>query len=176
MTRTFYRLLTFGVLASGATIASADVIGIRAHLGYHWTQSFELRTGGNGTMSGPEVGIDFPITRLPGIQLYASPSVVFAGRGGLSSGTEGQIYRFSISARQRVSRDGLFATGSIGFAHSQASAAEEFRSANGFVASIGLGAPLKFKFAGVSPSLEGRYYFSSEDQFRGFTVGFSIDF
>ncbi|MBC8063290.1 MAG: hypothetical protein H7Y17_00545, partial [Chlorobia bacterium] len=52
----------------------------------------------------------------------------------------------------------------------------EFRSANGFVGSIALGTPLKFKFLGISPNLEGKYYFSSQDQFRGFTIGLSASF
>ena len=175
MTRTFSRLIIVSAIVSTAAIASADVIGIRAQLGYHWSGSFELRNGNDGTMSGLDAGIDFPMGNLAGIQLYASPSVVFGGRFG-STGIEGHIYRFTISGRRQISPDGLYATASAGLAHSQASASEEFRSANGFVGSIGLGVPLKFSFAGLTPNLEGRYYFSAEDQFRGFTIGFSVNF
>jgi hypothetical protein len=173
----FTRFFTLAAIGTAASFAAAsDVIGIRVNLGYHWSQNFKLRDGGKGNLEGPEVGVDFPIQNLAGIQLYASPSIVFGGKLVHGSDIDGQIYRFMVSARKTLNRDGFFGSLSLGAAHTESRGLNEFKSADGFIGAVGLGSPLKFKILGVSPNFEGRYYFSSKDQLRGFTIGLSASF
>lgn len=173
----FLRTIALSALGMGAVVANAtDVIGVRLNVGYHWTSDFRLKDDSKKSMSGPEIGADFPLTKLPGIQLFASPSIVFGGQLLSGSDVDGQIYRFMLTARQNLSKEGLYGSVSAGVAHSMSRGGNEFRSASGFVGSAMIGSPLKFKILGITPNVEGRYYFSSEDQFRGFSIGLSANF
>ncbi len=177
MTRMFVRSLFLGVSLCLTTVAlCSDIIGIRVSLGYHSTSKFRLRDDRIKAMSGPEVSADFPLFKLPGLQLFATPSVMFGGQLLHGSDIDGTIYRFMVTGRQTVNKDGLFAGLSAGVAHSVSRGLNEFKSADGFISAISLGMPLKFKILGISPNIEGRYYFSSEDQFRGITIGLSASF
>ncbi len=172
-----FRTLVFSALATSAVAAVAqDLIGIRVNLGYHFTQKFRLKNDSKKSMSGPEIGVDFPLAKVPGFQLYASPSVVLGGQLFSGSDVDGQIYRFMVTGRQTLNRDGLFGAVSLGAAHSEPRGGNEFRSASGFVGAATIGTPLKFKILGITPNVEGRYFFSSKDQFRGFTIGVSANF
>ena len=177
MTRMLPRVIAIFALGFAAMMASAqEVIGVRLNVGYHFTSDFRLRDGGKDSMSGPEIGADFPLTKLPGIQLYVSPSIVLGGQLLSGSDVDGQIYRFMLTARQTLGRDGLYGAFSIGAAHSEPKGGKEFRSASSVVAGITVGTPLKFKILGITPSVEGRYYWGAKDQFRGFTIGLSASF
>lgn len=177
MTRKLNRTYTVALALAGAAICNAqEVVGIRVNLGYHWTQGFELRDGSSGDLTGPELGVDFPLFSFAGIQLDASPSVVFGGKLSLGGEVEGQLYRFLATGRKTLTNDGLYVVGGAGFGHSEARGDQEFKSSSGFVGCIALGTPLRFNLFGVSPNVEGRYYFSNEDQFRGFTIGLSARF
>lgn len=177
MTRTFLKAALACSAATCAVAASAsDVIGVRLKVGYHFTQSFELKDGSNGHLEGPEVAADFPLAKYPGIQLYATPSIMFGGKLTHGSDVDGTIYRFMVTARQTLNRDGLYGTFGVGAAHSESRGTNEFRDANSFVTSVSLGTPLKFKLAGIGLSLEGTYYFSTKDQFRGITIGVAGSF
>jgi hypothetical protein len=177
MTRKFvYSLACFGLLSFAAVSEASDIIGIRVKLGYHFTNSFELKNGNGGSMQGPDIGVDFPMFKFPSIQIYASPSVMLGGKLSHGGDIDGQIYRFMISARQTLTKVGIFGAVGAGVAHSQSRGKNEFRSQNGFLTNITLGVPLKFNFLGITPNFEGSYYFSSQDQFRGFTIGLSASF
>lgn len=177
MTRTFLKAALACSAATCAVAASAtDVIGVRLKVGYHFSQSFELKDGSSGHLEGPEVAADFPLTKLPGIQLYATPSVMFGGKLTHGSDVDGTIYRFMLTARQTLNKDGLYGALGIGAAHSETRGLNDFKDANSFVSSVSLGTPLKFKLAGIGVSLEGTYYYSTKDQFRGFTIGFAGSF
>jgi hypothetical protein len=177
MTRTFLKAALACSAATCAVAASAsDVIGVRLKLGYHFTQSFELKNGSTGNLQGPEVAADFPLTKYPGLQLYVTPSIMFGGKLTHGSDVDGTIYRFMVTARQTLNKDGLFGALGIGAAHSESRGTNEFRDANSFVTSACLGTPLKFKLGGIGLNLEGTYYFSTKDQFRGFTIGVSGSF
>ncbi len=158
-------------------LASAqDVIGVRLNVGYHFTHDFRLRDGGRKNMSGPEIGADFPLAKLPGMQIYASPSIVLGGQLFSGSDVDGQIYRFLVTARQTLNSDGLYGAFSIGAAHSEPKGDNQFRSASSIVAAATIGTPLKFKILGITPNVEGRYYWGAKDQFRGFSIGVSANF
>lgn len=173
----FSRTAFVGSLALATVFAAAsDTIGVRLKVGYHFTQNFELRNGSSGNLEGPEVAADFPLAKYPGFQLYITPSVMFGGKLTHGSDVDGTIYRFMVTARQTLTREGLYGGISVGAAHSESRGLNEFKDQNGFVTAVSLGTPLKFKFLGLSPSLEGSYYFSSKDQFRGFTIGFAASF
>jgi len=173
----FFRTALVGSLATATVFAAAsDTIGVRLKLGYHVSQTFELKNGSHGHLEGPEVAADFPLGRFPGLQLYATPSVMFGGKLTHGKDIDGTIYRFMVTARQTLTRDGLYGAFSLGAAHSESRGLNQFRDENGFVTAVSLGTPLKFKVLGISPSLEGGYYFSSKDQFRGFTIGIAASF
>ena len=177
MTRKFiYSLATLAALSIAADSRASDIIGIRVKLGYHFSNSFELKNGNGGSMQGPDIGLDFPMFKFPGVQLYASPSVMLGGKLSHGGDIDGQIYRFMLSARQTLTKEGIFGSVGAGVAHSQSRGKNEFRSETGFLSNITLGVPLKFKFLGITPNFEGSYYFSSQDQFRGFTIGLSASF
>ncbi|MBN9503131.1 MAG: hypothetical protein BGO01_11655 [Armatimonadetes bacterium 55-13] len=177
MTRTFLRTILGCSVLAGAVVASAsDVLGVRLRVGYHFTQNFELKNGGSGHLEGPEVAGDFPLSKLPGIQLYATPSICFGGKLSHGGDIDGSIYRFMISAKQTITRDGFYGIVAAGAAHSESRGLNEFKDANAFVSSVTFGVPLSFKILGVTPSFEGTYYISGKDQFRGFTFGISASF
>lgn len=178
MTRKFSKpiLVTSLFIACASLSQASDIIGIRVKLGYHVTNSFELKNGNSGHLEGPEVGIDFPLQKLPGVQIYASPSVMFGGKLKHGGDVDGTIYRFMLSARQTLTKEGVFGSVSAGVAHSISRGLNEFKDSDAFLSGITIGTPLKFKFLGISPNLEGSYYFSSKDQFRGFTIGVSASF
>ena len=169
-------LIAVASLAAVSAANASDVIGVRLKIGYHWTNSFELKNGGSSQLEGPEIGLDFPIQKLPGFTIYVSPSVMLGGKLTHGGDIDGTIYRFMLSTRQTISKDGWFAGVSAGVAHSVSRGLNEFRDSDGFVSGVTIGTPLKLKFLGISPNIEGSYYFSTKDQFRGFTLGLSASF
>lgn len=171
------RVIVTTALGFTAMMASAqEVIGVRLNVGYHFTTDFRLKDNSKKSMSGPEIGADFPLAKLPGMQLYVSPSIVLGGQLLSGSDVDGQIYRFMLTARQILNSDGLYGAFSIGAAHSEPRGSKDFRSASSVVAGITVGTPLKFKILGITPNVEGRYYWGAKDQFRGFTIGLSANF
>jgi|GEM_PF-1731413 len=178
MTRTFLRTVLACSLAGAAIAAHADgdAIGIRLKVGYHVTQSFELRDHSSGHLEGPEISADFPLSKVPGLQFFVTPSVMFGGQLTHGHDVDGTIYRFMLTARETISKDGLYGAVAAGAAHSESRGLNEFKDQNGFVSSVTVGMPLKFKILGVTPSLEGSYYISGQDQFRGFSITLSASF
>ncbi len=169
-------MLACSIAGAALTACADDVIGIRLKVGYHVTQNFELKDHSNGHLEGPEVAADFPLAKYPGIQLYVTPSVMFGGKLTHGSDVDGTIYRFMLTAHQALTKDGFYGAVSAGVAHSETRGLNEFKDQNGFVTALTLGTPLKFKVLGITPSIEGSYYFSSRDQFRGFTIGIAASF
>jgi hypothetical protein len=180
MTRIVSRLAIVGLIVSAVTAAQAQtqILGIRAKVGYHWSSNFRLRDGSSGHLEGPEFGVDFPLSNIAGLNVYASPSIVLGGKLGSGGDTDGNIYRFMVSARKQINFTGLFAQLGVGVGHTESrSGVNAFRDENAFITSFTVGTPFKISFIpAIKTNFEGTYYASGKGQLRGFTLGLSASF
>jgi hypothetical protein len=177
MTRIVTRLAILGLALATVGTAQAQLLGIRARVGYHWSSSFNLRDGSSGTLQGPEFGADLPLTNLAGIGIFASPSIVMGGQLVSGGDTDGNVYRFMVSARKQINFTGLYGQIGVGVGHTEARGDDSFRSQSGFITSFTVGTPISLTFIpGIKPNLEGTYFTSDRGQLRGITLGLSASF
>ena len=103
---------------------------------------------------------------------------MFGGKLKSGGDTDGNVYRFMVSARKQINFTGLYGQLGVGVGHTEArSGVNAFEDENGFITSLTIGTPIKIGFIPLlKPTFEGTYYGSSSGQLRGFTLGLTVGF
>lgn len=159
-----------------ALVGAAHAQEARFKLSYLSTDSFPLKSGDSGRLTGPELGIDLKFQSLGPVNIYFSPSVFLGGKLAHGSDNDGTIYRFMLRAQQNVPLTGFYGFVAAGYAHSQARA-NEFNDVNAFETQLGAGYSLGGAFLGhFSPNLELSFYQAPRGQLRGVSLGLSVGF
>jgi hypothetical protein len=158
--------------ALGATsLAHAQGLGLggTAKVGYGVTNRVTGTGGASGSISGLELGFEFPISGFGPIALYGAPSVLMGGRLVRGGDIDGDIYRFLVVARQNVplTQAYLFAGAGISQARMRTPG---FANRSGFATTLGGGVPMTGFIPGAQTSLELAMHQGNAPALRGFTV------
>ena len=173
------RILIAAGLTAMASVSFAQVpipsIGAKLHVDYTTTGDFTLKSGSTGHLSGPEIGVEFPLSKAgTGTSLNLYPSVLLGNSKGASA-TKGQVWRFMLSARQNMPGTGFYTFAAAGASYTQ-SQGGTFNDVNAFETQVGGGLPLTGLLGHLSPSLEVIYHNANKGQLRGFSAGVSVNF
>jgi hypothetical protein len=160
----------FGLVA----LSSAQLTGFRVRAGYGWSGAINT-VSGSRHMNGPELGVDFPLTHLPLVEVNLTGDVLLGGQLSRGGDLDGNVYRFLLSARAQIpgSKVGVF--GGVGWGTAQARGGE-FGSFSGSVMQLGVSVPLGASLPLVSPSLEVAGTTASKSGLSGFSVSLAVKF
>lgn len=158
---------------SAASIAQVTPFNI--NVGYGWSNTFDLKTGGSGRLQGIELGASQSIVKLPVLgEARVGGSLLLAGTMG-GGGVKGTGYRvYAWYKTPYAGPKGVYGLGGLSYSGANGS---DFDSVSGIGFDFGLGIPLSSSLPGVpSPSLELMYHQGSHAQTRGFSVSVSVKF
>lgn len=181
MARTFIVVALAGFAGSAlaqTTTTYPNKLGARLKIAYFSSQKFELRSGGNESLVGPQISLDVPLSRMRGFDLFVTPSIGFGGQLSHGSDIDGNVYRFMLTARKVLNDGGLTGSLSAGFGHTESRGTNAFRDGDGLVGEVALAFPLKGLtfLREVTPGFEFAYSFSRQEQLRAFSFGFTFGF
>ncbi|MFZ4508058.1 MAG: hypothetical protein ACOYON_10230 [Fimbriimonas sp.] len=170
-------LVALGLLSvlglQSAFAAESDSAGIRFHFGFGTSGEFKRTNNTYVSISGPEIGLEIPVTKVGPVNFSFAPSVFLGGRLSHSKDSDGDVYRFIGQGRLNLPKGSGYAVFGIGYAHSF-DRAKQFDAVDGTVAKFGYGIPLRVaRLKHYSPEIEASYYAASNGQLRGFFVGLS---
>jgi len=175
------RLCLILLLVTPAICRAQSLLGIGVRAGYTFSGSFPGKSGGSGTLQGPEVGVDvpiglpLPISGVGGLQFNFSPSL-FAATGGWSgSDFQGNVYRLLATARLSIPGSPLYVRVGAGFAYASATQGD-FRSQSAYETQLGLGVGVINNLPALKIYADITYHQSSLVQVRGWTIGLSAKF
>lgn len=169
-------LKVLGVLSlpCAAAIALADVplIDLKVRAGYSWSNRFDDSFGNSVRLSGPEIGVDLPLSGIiPGVSLTFSPSILFGGALQSGSDPDGRVYRLQAMAMSSVPLTQLYGGFGVGFSFADG---QDFDRFSGFSTRAVVGYRLNAGPSPVSPAIEVSYHTSSRGALSGWTIGLSL--
>ena len=164
------KLIPIAALVALAVTANAQVTGFRIRAGYGWSGSINSRH-----LQGPEVGLDFPVQKLPLVEIDFTADWLMGGQLVHGGDLDGNVYRFLLSARAQIPGAKVSVFGGLGWATAQ-SRGGQFASINGEVMQLGVGFPLGMKTPLLAPSLEVAGTFASKSGLSGFNVSLAVHF
>lgn len=158
-------------VASTTWAQASGPTGIRVHLGYGFSPSFDNAGGDSATLQGPEIGVAIPIGNFLGQELLLEPS--FFGGGRLRSGddSDSDVYRITAFLHRDFAR-GIGGRLGVGYSSSSRARGGGFDGTSGLVVDLGVEVPFQLRqLKGIQPYLDVHGVFSGEERLSGFFVG-----
>jgi len=172
------RFVLLATLAVAAASAHAQITPFTINVSYGRTNSFDLKGGGSGFISGAELSVAQSILKLPFIgEARVGASALF-GSSIFKGPVDGTVYRlFAWYKTPMAGPNGAYGLGGFSWATAQ-SKGGAFDSVSGFGMDFGIGVPLSMGGVGKvsKTALEFVYHNGSRAQTRGFMIGMSLQF
>lgn len=172
------KIIPILALAAVAGVASAQlpgVSGIRVKVGYGWSGRITDHNNNSRHLTGPELGFELPLTKLPLVQIGLTGDVLLGGQLSHGSDLDGNVYRLMLSGRASIPGSQVGVFGGIGWGWAQARGGQ-FDNFNGEVAQLGVAIPLGINAPLISPSLELAGTWSSKTGLGGFSASVAVRF
>lgn len=165
-------LLPFA-LVSAAALASAqsDPIGVRVHIGYGFSSSFDKSSGGSARLEGPEIGVALPLGTFLGQELLIEPSYFGGGRFRKGGDDDADVYRLTAFLHRTFSR-GIGGRIGVGYSGSSRARGGGFDGTSDVIFDFGVEIPFTYKkLTGIQPYVDIHAVFSGEERLSGFFLG-----
>ncbi|HTQ09285.1 MAG TPA: hypothetical protein VMI31_04370 [Fimbriimonadaceae bacterium] len=147
-------LATLAIASVSAAACAQLSSGIRIFGGYGWSGSISNTTTGSTHLLGPELGLEFPVSKIANTaETDIRADVLLGGQLAHGSDLDGYIYRFLWSARTAIPGSTASTFAGIGWGWGEARNGE-FPSFNGFITQIGVDIPMGLGVGNLTPSLE----------------------
>jgi len=167
-----FAVLMMVALTVSAVAQSENSLGLRYRIGWATTGTFTNFFNNDVNISGPEFGIDVPISRTNQLEFYLSGSVIGGGRLSSGSDTDGEIFKLLLSVKGNLDRRGTYLQLGAGFATLNPRS-PTFSGATGFVGRIAIGIPINNFLGKSGTAIEVATIVSGEGQLRGMFYGFT---
>lgn len=171
MTRALLPLALLAAAASAPAQGKAHPVGVRVHLGYGFSSSFDKDGGGSGRIEGPEIGVALPVGTFLGQELLIEPSFFGGGRLRRGGDDDADIYRLTAFLHRTFAR-GIGGRAGVGFSSSSRARGGGFNGTSDVVFDFGIEVPFVFKkLQGIDPYIDVHAVFSPDERLSGFFLG-----
>ena len=171
----FISIVAVATLAGIATAQLPGVSGIRVKVGYGWSGRITDINNNSRHLTGPILGVEFPLMKLPLVQVGLTGEALLGGQLSRGSDLDGNVYRLMLSGRASIPGSQLGVFGGLGWGFAQARGGE-FGNFDAEVAQLGVSFPLGINAPLISPSLELAGTWSSKTGLGGFSASVAVRF
>lgn len=149
-------------------------IGLQVHIGYGVSGSFNA-DGESRTMSGPEIGVAFPIGNFGSTGILLEPSYFAGARFGSLDRGDADVYRLTLFAHRTFGQNIGVRLG-VGYAVSGRARRGDYDGNSDVVFDLGVEIPFQFRLLRtVAPYVDVHgVVAASEEQLSGFFVGLGL--
>lgn len=160
-------------VAGSGLAQDAKPLPVEWRLGVGYSLEFETRQGENGSLFGPEIGLNLPLGTSRGVQWMLSPSYFMGGRLASGADVDGNVIRFHVLARRQFS-GGNYVDFGLGVS-STVDRADQFDNEQGLSGRVTFGFPTTL-FGSRKTSFEVTLHAARARAATGVTAGLNVRF